>query len=108
MRRCQILISFQGQVLTVEELGGIDPHFIIFNPDRSTGAANYKIHLTERILLRFEGETKLISILDYPDEFVIINSKGDILTDSKNTNPEFVEHFVNNLGKEGLSRKDLN
>ena len=111
MRRCQVLIQFQGEILTVEELGGINSHFICFNPDRSSGRPDYKIHFSEKMLLRFEGETKLISIMDYPEEFVIVNSSGKVLTDSKNTSPEFVDHLMDDIIENaglGKPRKDLN
>lgn len=111
MRRCQILIPFQGAIITVEELGGITNDFVIFNPDRSGDEPDYKVQTADSMLLRFEGENKLISILDYNDEFIIIDSKGKTITDSLNTNPEFVEHIVNGIierGGSGIPRKDLN
>lgn len=111
MRKCQVLIPFQKDVLPLEELGGINPHFICFNPDRLLGKVDYKIQLTEKVLLRFEGENKLISILDYSDEFVIIDSEGETITDSLNTNPEFVDYLISDLierGGRGVPRGDLN
>jgi hypothetical protein len=111
MRKCQVLIPFQKGVLSLEELGGINPHFICFNPDRSMGKPDYKIQLTEKILLRFEGENRLISILDCSDEFMIIDSRGEVIADSLNTNPEFVDHLISDLierGGRGIPRGDLN
>ena len=111
MKRCQVFIPFQKDVITLEELGGINPHFICFNPDRSLGKADYKIQLTEKILLRFEGENKLISILDCSDEFIMTDSKGGVIADSMNTNPEFVDHLIKDLverGGHGIPRGDLN
>jgi len=113
MKKCQILIPFQGTILTVEELGGINNDFIVFNPDRSTGKPDYKLQTTDSMLLRFENETNLVSILDYPDEFIIINSKGEIITDSSNVNPEFVDMIMDSIvNDQGINqetpRKDLN
>lgn len=111
MKRCQVFIPFQKGVLSLEELGGISSHFICFNPDRSKGKPDYKIQLTEKVLLRFEDENELISILDYSDEFLMIDSNGNKITDSLNTNPEFVDHLINDLierGGKGIPRGDLN
>ena len=113
MRRCQIYIPYQSQMLTVEELGGINEEFICFNPDRSRGFDDYKIQLTEKILLKFEDEVSLISILDFPQDehFVIVDSEGKTLTDSMNTNPDFVTDLMNRV-LEGnpvqFPRKDMN
>ena len=97
MRKCQIFMPFQDNILPVEELGGINNNFVAFNPDRSTGKPDYKLNLTEKMLLRFEGETELVSINDFDGEFIIVNSNGVKLADSTDVNPEFVDSLINDL-----------
>ena len=111
MRRCQLFIPFKKDVVTLEELGGINEQFICFNPDRTSGQTDYKIQLTEKILLKFEGENKLIPVQEYTEEFIIIDSSGEEITDSLNMNSSFVDHLINNLIESGdieIPRKDLN
>ncbi len=111
MRKCQMFVPFQKEILTVEVLGGISNDFICFNPGQINGQPDYKIQLTERILLKFEDETQLISVDDYDGEFIIVNSKGEKLTDSLNVNPQFVNQVIDSIierGGEGIPRKDLN
>lgn len=90
-------MPFQDNILPVEELGGINNNFVAFNPDRSTGKPDYKLNLTEKMLLRFEGETELVSINDFDGEFIIVNSNGVKLADSTDVNPEFVDSLINDL-----------
>ena len=113
MKRCQIFIPFQGQLIAVEELGGISNDFVVFNPERINGRPDYKMQTTDTILLKFEGESKLISLLDYNDEFIIINSNGEVIADSTNTNSDFVEYLVNDIFATGgknqqIARSNLN
>ena len=97
MRRCQVFIPYQEGIVTLEELGGINKEFICFNPEMIEGGPDYKIQMADRILLKFEGEEGLISILDYKDEFIIIDSKGKKITDSLNTNPGFVRQLIQDI-----------
>ena len=111
MKKCQILIPFQGAVLTIEELGGISNDFVCFNPDRSEGKTDYKIQTTDAMLLKFEGSTDLVSVDDYDGEFIIINSKGEVIADSLNTNPYFVDRIIDDIIQNkgtGDTRKGLN
>ncbi len=106
-----MFVPFQDKILTVEVLGGISNSFICFNPEQVKGKSDYKIQLTEKVLLKFEGETELIPVVEYEGEFIIINSSGEKLTDSLNVNPEFVNHIIDNIierGGEEIPRRDLN
>ncbi len=94
-------VSFQGDFLRIEELGGINEHFIVFNPDYSGGKLDYKIQLTEKVLAKTLTSDQLIPIYDLPEDFVIINSYGDEIGDSDDLNPEFVDFvfdmIINNI-----------
>lgn len=111
MKKCQVFVPFKEGILALEELGGINNDFICFNPDRSAGRPDYKIQFTEKMLLKFEGENQLVSIFDYEDEFIIIDSKGDVITDSLNVNPDFVENLIADITENegaGIPKEDLN
>jgi hypothetical protein len=100
-------------LIAVEELGGISNDFVVFNPERVGGKPDYKMQTTDTVLLKFEGESELVSLLDYDDEFIIINSKGEVIADSTHTNPDFVEHIVNDIFATGgnnqqIARSNLN
>ena len=87
-------VSYKRDFLRIEELGGINEQFIVFNPDYSSGKPDYKIQLTEKVLAKAPTSDQLIPIYDLPEDFVIINSYGNKIGDSENLNPEFVEFII--------------
>ena len=87
-------VSFQENFFRIEELGGINEHFIVFNPDYSSGKPDYKIQLTERVLAKTPTSDQLIPIYDLPEDFMIINSYGNEIGDSDNLKPELVEFVI--------------
>ena len=99
-------VSFQENFFRIEELGGINEHFIVFNPDYSSGKPDYKIQLTEKVMAKITTSDQLIPIYDLPEDFVIINSYGKKIGDSENLNPEFVE-FVIDMVLKNESWEDL-
>ena len=92
--KVEIYVPFQGNFLQLEELGGINEKFIVFNPDYSGGKPDYKIQLTEKVLARLPEEEQLIPIDELPEEFVIINSSGKQIGNSDDLNPEFVDLII--------------
>ena len=99
-------VPFQGDFLRIEELGGINEHFIVFNPDYSSGKPDYKIQLTENVLVKVPTSDQLIPIYELPEEFEIINSNGDEIGDSDDLRPEFVEFIIDMVLKD-TSWEDL-
>ena len=99
-------VSFQQNFLQVEELGGINETYIVFNPDYSSGNPDYKIQFAEKMLLKKTTSHELIPIGEMEDDFVIINSAGDDIADSDNLRPEFadfiLEMVVNNVSFEDV------
>ena len=92
--KVEAYVSFQKDFLRIEELGGLNEKFIVFNPDYSSGKPDYKIQLTEKVLAKMPTSGQLIPIYDLPEDFVIINSYGNEIGDSDNLNSEFVEFFI--------------
>jgi hypothetical protein len=90
----KLFVSFQKDFMQVEEIGGINEHFIFFNPEVDEG---YKIQLTEKVLVKEEGFNELISILDYEYPFTVVNSLGVVIASSDNLNPELVDLMIENL-----------
>lgn len=90
----KLFVSFQKDFLQVEELGGINEHFIFFNPEIKEG---YKIQLTEKILVKEEGLNELISIIEYEHPFTVVNSFGVVIASSDDLNPELVDLMIDDL-----------
>jgi hypothetical protein len=101
MEKCEVYISFKNEIIQVEEIGGINQHFIVFNPEMNNGVPDYRIQFSYLMMLKFENVDKLIPILDFPDEFIMINSKGEEISRSEDTNPEFVELILEKLENDG-------
>ena len=95
--KVEAYVSYKEDFLRIEELGGINEKFIIFNPDYSGGKPDYKIQLTEKVLAKMPADDQLIPIYDLPDDFVIINSYGNEIGDSNNLNPEFVDLIIDTI-----------
>ena len=89
--KLRALISFKDQILPVEEIGGIMDDIIVFNPDRTKGGENYKIQLTDKLFVRSENSTELISYCDIENDFVILNSMDEEIANSNDLHPEFVD-----------------
>ena len=99
-------VPFQIGLLRIEELGGINEEFIVFNPDYSSGKPDYKIQLTENVLVKVPTSDQLIPIYELPEEFEIINSNGDEIGDSDDLRPEFVDFIIDIVLKD-TSWEDL-
>ena len=87
MKKCEAYISYKDQFLQIEEIGGIYDNIMFFNPDYDQkGVKNYKMHLAERLLLKFEGSNELVSIIEVEEEFEITDSLGNVIFNSNNPN----------------------
>ena len=95
--KVEAYVSYKEDFLRIEELGGINEQFIVFNPEYSEGQPDYKIQLTEKVLAKTTTSDKLIPIYDLPEDFVIINSYGKEIGDSENLNPEFVDLIIDTI-----------
>jgi hypothetical protein len=90
----KLFVSFQKDFLQVEKLGGINEHFIFFNPEVNEG---FKIQLTEKIFIKEDSSNELINILEYEHLFTVVNSLGVVIASSDDLNPEFVDLMIDDL-----------
>ena len=103
MEKCELFIEYQDSIIQVQELGGMDHQFIVFNPEFKDSIPDYKIQFTHKLMLKIEGSNKLIPILEFPEdqEFTMIDSAGNIIGQSTDTHPEFIEILFKKLEKDG-------
>jgi len=95
--KCKCFVQFQGQMLMIEEFGGMNSHLIMFNPQDNEG---YKIQVTEKVFLQFDGDNKFINIYDNEKHFLMVNSSGNVIADSVDLKSDFVETMLTALEKQ--------
>ena len=90
---CKGFVQFQGEMLRIEELSGMNQQLIFFNPQEE----GHKIQITEKVYLQFDGDSKFIKILDNEKHFFMINSNGETIADSNDLKPEFITAMIEKL-----------
>ena len=99
-------VSYKDGILRVEKLGGMNDDFIFFNPEDKDGAENWKIQLAKKVFYRMESSNRMVSREDLESEYVIINSDGEEIGNSKDLNPEFVYSMLEMMRRKTMFEPD--
>ncbi len=97
-------VVFKKGILRIEEFGGMDDEFIVFNPSMELGYPDYKIQLVSKVFLKELNSDKLINIKEFDSEFIMINTNDEKLFNSKDMNQEFVEFIFSKLSWGDISQ----
>lgn len=100
-------VVFKNSFLRIEHFGGMNDDFIVFNPSMDLGYPDYKIQLVSKVFLRELNSEKLINVNEFDNEFIVINSNDEILFNSRDTNPDFVEFIFGKLFWGGVFERQI-